>query len=97
LLSGSEQAGGHMAFLAFVFKFGMAMGAVVGLTLVLQGILGYRNLQQVLDPALEQGVRFAGAWLPALMLLAPIVMMWRYPIDSKRHGEIRAALAERAQ
>jgi Na+/melibiose symporter-like transporter len=31
--------------------------------------------------------------LPALMLLVPIVLMWRYPIDSKRHAEIRAALA----
>ena len=96
LLSGTEQAGGHMAFLAFVFKFGMAMGAVVGLTLVLQTFLGYQDLQQVLGPRLDQGVRFAGAWLPALMLLVPIVMMWRYPIDSKRHAEIRAALAARA-
>ncbi len=96
LLAGSEQAGGHMAFLAFVFKFGMAMGAVVGLTLALQQVLGYQGLQQVLDPVLDRGVRFAGGWLPALMLLIPIAMMWRYPIDGQRHAEIRAQLEARA-
>lgn len=93
LLSGVEQAGGHMAFLAFVFKFGMGMGAFVGLGVL--GYFGYVSMMQVLDPGLEQSVRVAGAWLPALMLLIPIVLMWRYPIDSRRHAEIRAALATR--
>lgn len=91
LISGVEQAGGHMAFLAFVFKFGMGIGALVGLGVL--GFWGYNNLGQVLESGLEQGVRVTGAWLPALLLLAPILAMWRYPLDSRRHAEIRAALA----
>jgi GPH family glycoside/pentoside/hexuronide:cation symporter len=93
LISGVEQAGGHMAFLAFVFKFGMGIGALVGLGAL--GFWGYNNLGQVLDSGLEQGVRATGAWLPALLLLVPVLAMWRYPLDSRRHAEIRAALAIR--
>jgi Na+/melibiose symporter-like transporter len=95
LISGVEQAGGHMAFLAFVFKFGMGMGAWLGLG-VLGAVFGYTSIAQVLDPALDFGIRLTGSWLPALLLLVPIVLMWRYPIDARRHAEIRAQLAARS-
>jgi Na+/melibiose symporter-like transporter len=90
LQSGVQQTGGHMAFLAFVFKSGMGFGAFLGLSLLQAS--GYVNLAQVLDPGVENAVRFAASWLPALMLVAPIAMMWNYPIDTARHSLIRSEL-----
>lgn len=93
LQTGVAQMGGHMAFLASVFKFGMGLGLFVGIQFV--SLFGYVDLSQTLDAGVEQGVRLAASWLPALMLLPPVWMMWRYPIDGARHAEIRSALAER--
>jgi len=93
LQTGVAQMGGHMAFLASVFKFGMGLGLFVGIQFV--SLFGYVDLSQTLDAGVEQGVRLGASWLPALMLLLPVWMMWRYPIDGARHAEIRSALAER--
>jgi GPH family glycoside/pentoside/hexuronide:cation symporter len=90
LQTGVAQMGGHMAFLASIFKFGMGLGLFVGIGFL--SLFGYVDMSQVLDPHVEQGVRLGASWLPALMLLIPVLMMWRYPIDSARHAEIRAAL-----
>jgi Na+/melibiose symporter-like transporter len=32
--------------------------------------------------------------LPAALLLLPILIMWRYPIDAARHAEIRQKLEQ---
>ena len=93
LQTGVAQMGGHMAFLASVFKFGMGLGLFVGIQFV--SLFGYVDLSQTLNAGVEQGVRLGASWLPALMLLLPVWMMWRYPIDGARHAEIRSALAER--
>lgn len=93
LQTGVAQMGGHMAFLASVFKFGMGFGLFLGLGFL--SLFGYVDMSQVLSADVEQGVRIGASWLPALMLLVPVMMMWRYPIDSARHAEIRSALAAR--
>jgi Na+/melibiose symporter-like transporter len=85
--------GGHIAFLASVFKFGMGLGLFIGIGFL--SLFGYVDLSQTLDVGVERGIRLGASWLPALMLLLPVLMMWRYPIDGARHAEIRAALAER--
>ena len=93
LQSGVAQMGGHMAFLASVFKFGMGFGLFVGLGFLT--LFGYVDLAQAMTPELAQGIRLGASWLPALMLLLPVLLMWRYPIDEARHAQIRAALAAR--
>lgn len=93
LQSGSAQMGGHMAFLAFVFKAGMACGPVVGG--VFLAAFGYEQTGQLLDTDSSLGIRLAASWLPLLLLLAPLLIMWNFPIDAKRHAEIRRALEER--
>jgi GPH family glycoside/pentoside/hexuronide:cation symporter len=93
LQTGVAQMGGHIAFLTCVFKFGMGFGLFVGLGFL--ALFGYVDMSQQLTPQVEQGVRLGASWLPALMLLIPVLLMWRYPIDGRRHAEIRAALAER--
>jgi GPH family glycoside/pentoside/hexuronide:cation symporter len=93
LQTGVAQMGGHMAFLASVFKFGMGFGLFLGLGFL--SLFGYVDMSQVLTPQVEQGVRVGASFLPAFMLLLPVLLMWRYPIDGVRHEQIRAALAAR--
>jgi len=95
LRSGVAQMGGHMAFLATVFKLGMGLGVFVALGFLSQG--GYVDMSQVLDAQVENTVRIGASWLPAVMLLVPIAMMWNYPIDNLRHAEIRRELDARRQ
>ena len=94
LQSGVAQMGGHMAFLSSVFKFGMGFGLFIGLGFLT--LFGYVDMSQAMTPTLELGVRIGASWLPALMLVVPVLMMWRYPIDESKHAQIRAALANRA-
>ena len=91
LQSGVAQMGGHMAFLASVFKFGMGLGLFLGLGFL--SWFGYVDLGQVLNADVEQGVRIGASWLPAAMLILPVLMMWTYPIDSRAHAVIRERLA----
>ena len=91
LQSGVAQMGGHMAFLASVFKFGMGLGLFLGLGFL--SWFGYVDLGQVLNADVEQGVRIGASWLPAAMLILPVLMMWNYPIDSRAHAVIRERLA----
>jgi len=93
LQTGVAQMGGHMAFLASVFKLGMGFGLFIGLGFL--SSFGYVDMSQALSFEVEQGVRVGASWLPALMLLIPVILMWRYPIDSVRHAEIRSALTVR--
>ena len=39
--------------------------------------------------------RLCASWLPMLLLLVPVALMWNFPIDSKRHAQIRASLEAR--
>ncbi len=90
LQSGNAQMGGHMAFLAFVFKAGMAFGPLVGGLFL--AAFGYQQTGQALDADSALGIRLAASWLPVLLLVPPLLLMWKFPIDAKRHAEIRRAL-----
>ncbi len=93
LQSGVQQMGGHMAFLAFVFKAGMAFGPLIGATCL--AFFGYVQSGQALDAQGMLGIRICSTVLPIALLLVPMAMMWRFPIDSARHAEIRRMLDAR--
>ncbi len=93
LQSGDAQMGGHMAFLAFVFKAGMAFGPLVGGLFL--AAFGYEQTGQALDASSTLGIRLAACALPVLLLVAPLLLMWHFPIDARRHAEIRRALEAR--
>lgn len=93
LQSGARQMGGHMAFLAIVYKGGIMLGAP--LTLGLIAVFGFEGGTGVLDDPAAMGIRICASLLPAVMLLLPMIVMWRFPIDAARHAEIRAALDQR--
>lgn len=93
LESGSAQMGGHMAFLAFVFKAGMAFGPLAGGLFL--GFFGYSQTGQALDDASLLGIRLGASWLPILLLAPALLLMWNFPIDAARHARIRANLEQR--
>ena len=93
LQSGNAQMGGHMAFLAFVFKAGMACGPLLG-GLALAWF-GYQQTGQALDAGSLFGIRFTASWLPVLLLIPPLLIMWNFPIDARRHAQIRQDLEAR--
>lgn len=93
LQSGVQQMGGHMAFIAFVFKAGMACGPLVGAACL--AFFGYEQSGQALDARSTFGIQLCASWLPIALLAIPMSMMWKYPIDSARHAEIRRMLEAR--
>lgn len=93
LETGVAQMGGHMAFLACVFKLGMGLGLVLGLQFL--QAFGYGGMGGALAPQTALGVRLGASVLPALLLAVPIALMWRHPIDAARHADIRTRLAAR--
>jgi Na+/melibiose symporter-like transporter len=70
----------------------MGLGLFAGLGFV--SWFGYQDMSQVLSGEVEFGVRLGISWLPAALLLLPILIMWRYPIDAASHAEIREKLEQ---
>jgi len=93
LQSGVQQMGGHMAFIAFVFKAGMAFGPLIGAACL--AWFGYEQSGQAMDARAMLGIHVCVGLLPIVILLIPVSMMWNYPIDSERHSEIRRMLEAR--
>jgi Na+/melibiose symporter-like transporter len=90
LKSRVSQVGGHMAFLAFVFKAGMALGPAVGLGFV--GLFGFEQLGRELSATTQLGIRLCASWLPIVLLVPAVALMWQFPLDARRHGIIRGRL-----
>jgi GPH family glycoside/pentoside/hexuronide:cation symporter len=93
LRSGAQQAGAHMAFLAFVMKIGLAGGA---LGLFAASAIGFNMTAGVHTPESIQGLRFAVAWLPVVLVIPAILLMWNFPLDARRHSSIRRRLERRS-
>ncbi len=97
LRSGVRQMGGHMAFLAIVYKGGIMLGAP--LALALMSYYGVQSSSVALSDSAAWGVRLCASVVPAALLLVPIFLMWRFPLDARRHAgivsDLRRAQAER--
>ena len=84
-----DDAAFYMALYFFVQKTALAVG--VGLALPLAGALGF-------VPATGAGagaLAFVALGLPLLLALPGAAVLFNYPIDERRHAEIRRQLAER--
>jgi glycoside/pentoside/hexuronide:cation symporter, GPH family len=93
LQSGERQMGGHMAFLAMVFKGGIMLGAPLAFAL-----MAYSGFEGAWDPVTTSQaawIRLCGSLIPAILLLVPIALMWNFPLDAARHAIVRAELLTR--
>jgi Na+/melibiose symporter-like transporter len=82
---------GGLLFSTFSLSGKLATAVAVGVALPLVGFLGFRPEGQNTQSALL-GLKLVFALGPALGHTLSAVLMARFPLDQKRHGEIQAAL-----
>ena len=89
LQTGENKAGNYVAFIALLQKFGLGIGG--GVSLALSGMFGF-------DPQGENGqTAMAGffsafIFVPILLNLCAAFAAWHFPIDRRRHNDIRTLL-----
>jgi Na+/melibiose symporter-like transporter len=95
LASGEEKTGLLYSLVTAVSKMGYALS--VGITFVALDLVGFvpeagaANSQQAL-----WGVQFLYVGTPVILALLGAALIWRFPLDGVRHGEIRRRLEEAA-
>jgi len=89
LLSGERREGLYIGMWSVSRKLAAAFG--VGVALPILAASGYQpNVEQTDTTKLALRAMYAG--LPILANVAAIAIAWRYPIDKKRHEQIRAKI-----
>ncbi|NLD92428.1 MAG: MFS transporter [Fibrobacter sp.] len=97
LQSGQRHAGIYYGLWFFVQKLGMALSATInGWVLTCSGFKqeqGGRILEQSIDAI--QGINALLVWIPIAFIIIGLIILYFYPIDAKKHAEIRKELLER--
>lgn len=79
-------------FASFAQKAALGVNALL-LGLMLDGV-GYKANQAQSVQTLD-GITAMMSLIPLLGILASMAILWKYPIDAKRHGELRQQIGER--
>jgi glycoside/pentoside/hexuronide:cation symporter, GPH family len=99
LTTGERREGFFYGFMVLLQKLGLALGIfLVGIALQASGFKEAVAGQSILPNQPESAVwaiRMVVAPLPAVFLLAGIVLTYFYPIDQAKHAEILLKLSER--
>jgi Na+/melibiose symporter-like transporter len=82
----------YMSLYFFIQKLAAAIG--VGAALPIAAMLGF-NPQEIGADTTFGGIKFVAAVLPSIIALPAVFLLFNYPIDEKRHAEIRQELLER--
>jgi Na+/melibiose symporter-like transporter len=82
----------YMSLYFFIQKLAAAIG--VGIALPLSAYLGF-NPQAIDATTTFEGIKFVAIILPTIIALPAVFLLFNYPIDEKRHKEIRAELKTR--
>lgn len=82
----------YMSLYFFVQKLAAAVG--VGVALPIAALLGF-DPQNIGPESTFGGIKFVAVILPAIIAAPAIFLLFNYPIDEKRHGEIREQLNAR--
>ncbi|MBN8885030.1 MAG: MFS transporter [Rudaea sp.] len=94
LRTGESRAGQYMAVLNFVAKMGIAIGVGIGLPLL--GWLGYQpNAQHGPDDI--RTLHMVGLFLPALMCLPAIALLWNFPLGRRESALLQRRLQDRSR
>ena len=92
LLTGGRREGRYIGLWSIAKKLAAAAGVGIGLTVL--GSVGYR-------PGADQpaevitALRILYALVPCLCNIVAIIVIWSFPIDARKHREIRAAIQMR--
>lgn len=93
LASGVQRGALFMALWAMTEKLAVALAAVLALGAA--EAMGFDPTRD--DPASLLALKISFCAVPNLFFLLSVACIWRYPLDSARLAEIRAALSARAQ
>lgn len=88
----SNHAGNYYAVLAFVKKFGLALGGGAGLMLV--SLFGY-DAKGENDSLAMTGFFLAFIFIPMILNAVACVIAWLFPLDRRRHEIVQRRLAKR--
>ena len=92
LQGGGDDTALYMSLYFFVQKLAAAIG--VGVALPIAAVLGF-DPQGIGPETSFMGIKFVAVVLPSLIALPAVFLLFNYPIDEKRHAEIRSELEKR--
>lgn len=93
LKTGERRTGGYYAFYMLTTKIATAIGA--GVAFMMLGAFGYDASSGAINTGTAAfGMVFTIATFPALLKISAALLIWRFPIDRRRHAIIRARLAQ---
>ena len=82
---GADEAGLYMAVFQFAQK--IAVASAVGVALPLLQLTGFDTKTDMTADGLA-GLRTVALALPSACALAAAALLWRYPLDARRHGTL---------
>ena len=94
LQTGKNRAGQYNSFLALIAKGMGAVGTPIGLLLV--GLFGYQPGVEN-DATSITALRVVFNWLPVLLIIPGLYLLFRFPIREAEQKETKARLEERAR
>jgi Na+/melibiose symporter-like transporter len=94
LASGRQRSGLYFAAWGMTTKLSLALGVLLGTAL--PASLGYDPAAPMTPPDVQASLMLIYGCVPALMMAAGTLFLYRFPITRERHAEVRAALDARA-
>ena len=89
---GGDHAALYMAMYNFVMKMALAFG--VGLAMPLLGALGFNPMIENSESAM-QGFIFIALFLPMIVGIPGVLLLYNYPLTKRKHDTIRRYLAKK--
>ena len=93
LETGKNRAAQFSAFLVLVAKASAAVGGPLALLVI--GAYGFQPAASTNSETAILGLRLTSNWLPVLLVLPGLYLLWRFPMSDARHAEIKAQLDRR--
>jgi Na+/melibiose symporter-like transporter len=94
LASGEQRSGLYFAAWGMTIKLSLALGVLLGTTL--PAAFGYDPAATVTTPDVQARLMLIYGLVPAAMMAAGALFLYRFPITRERHDEVRAAIEARS-
>ena len=94
LASGEQRSGLYFAAWGMTIKLSLSLGVLLGTTL--PAAFGYDPAAAVTTPNVQARLMLVYGLVPAAMMAAGALFLYRFPITRERHDEVRAAIEARS-
>jgi Na+/melibiose symporter-like transporter len=91
--SGRQRTGLFFAVWGMAVKGAVALGVL--LATALPAAFGFEPSAATQPADAQLWLMMIYGWLPCLIMVLGVPLLWNFPIDRRRHGELRARIAER--